>query len=132
MKSTQIFLLVTALSVICTPAAANPQHGAAPDSSATVNIQRDDSAFCGTAVFDELYALTVVVFEVGADNVNLAEYEQKFFALAVTSPLFAGGSVESITDHLKAIPGQLIEIIREDPSVLDSCSNFSVALVGPP
>jgi hypothetical protein len=42
------------------------------------------------------------------------------------------GDREAWVDHVKDIPGQLVEIIREDPAVVDSCANFSVALVGPP
>ena len=43
-----------------------------------------------------------------------------------------GGDAKAFVVHIKDIPGQLIEIILEDPEVLASCANFSVALVGPP
>ena len=139
MKTTVSVLFATALSVVWVPAMANPQHlegnHEAADSETgpvTVSIRQNDNSLCGTAMYDDLYALTVEVFAVGAENVNLSDYEQKVFALAVGSEVFSGASAEAIIDHLKDIPRQLVEIIREDPAVLDSCSNFSVALVGPP
>ena len=47
-------------------------------------------------------------------------------------PALTPEAAEGWIDHIQAIPGQLIAIIREDPAVLDSCANYSVALVGPP
>ncbi len=139
MKTTVSVLFATALSVVWMPVTANPQHVAgnneatdSAESPVTVSIRQNDYALCGRALYDELYALTVEVFADGAENVNLSEYEQKVFALAIHSEEFSGASVEAVIDHIKDIPRQLVEIIREDPAVLDSCSNFSVALVGPP
>jgi len=139
MKTTVSLLFITVLSVLWAPVTANPQQVAgnneAADSAAspvTVSIRQNDHSLCGTAMYDELYALTVEVFAVGAENVNLGEYEQKVFALAIASEEFSGASAEAVIDHIKDIPRQLVEIIREDPTVLDSCSNFSVALIGPP
>ena len=139
MKITISLLLVTALSVVWVPVTANPQQDAgnneatdSADGPVTVSIRQNDYALCGRAMYDELYALTVEVFAVGAENVKLSEYEQKVFALVVASDEFAGASAEAVIDHIKDIPRQLVEIIQEDPAVLDSCSNFSVALVGPP
>ncbi len=139
MKTTVSLLFVTALAVVWVPALANPQHLEGNHESAdsetgpvTVSIRQNDYSLCGTAMYDDLYAHTVEVFAVGAENVNLSDYEQKVFALAVGSEVFSGASAEAIIDHLKDIPRQLVEIIKEDPAVLDSCSNFSVALVGPP
>lgn len=150
MQSIVSLSFVTALLLQCLPAIAYPQHAIhhsaehAADISAekseaadstetvTVSIRQNDRALCGTAMYDKLYALTVAVFADGAEHVNLADYEQQVFALATASEEFAGASAAAIIDHLKDIPRQLVEIIREDPAVLDSCSNFSVALVGPP
>ena len=139
MKTTASLLFVAALSVVWAPVTANPQQVEGNNESAdsttgpvTVSIRQNDHSLCGTAMYDDLYALTVEVFALGAENVNLSEYEQKVFALAIASEEFSGASAEAIKDHIKDIPRQLVEIIREDPAVLDSCSNFSVALVGPP
>lgn len=149
--------LITALfvTVLCLPAAAYSQHAVdtaadhavnhaavhavennetadSASGAVTVSIRQNDRALCGTAMYDKLYALTIALFAEGVEQVQLAEYEQQVFTLAVASEEFAGASAEAIIDHLKDIPRQLVEIIREDPAVLDSCSNFSVALVGPP
>ncbi len=60
------------------------------------------------------------------------DFEEKVFAWVRASDAFPGDSAEAFVEHVKDIPRQLIAIIREDSSVLDSCANFSVALVGPP
>jgi len=42
-----------------------------------------------------------------------------------------GSSREAMLDHLKGIPRQVVGIVREDPSVLDSYDAFWAALAGP-
>ena len=34
-------------------------------------------------------------------------------------------------DHLKLIPRQVIQIVKEDPKVLDSFESFTDAMIGP-
>jgi len=98
----------------------------------TVNLRQNDFELCTRQFYVDLYELTVAVFAPGAVNVKLAELEEQIFTLVRTSDEFAGGGAEAFVEHIKDIPAQLLQIIREDPAVLDSCANFSVALVGPP
>ena len=72
------------------------------------------------------------VFAVGADNVQVHDFEEQVFAWVRASAEIPGDNAEAFVDHIKDIPRQLLAIIQEDPTVLDSCANFSVALVGPP
>jgi len=138
MKTLFSGLLIVVLSAYSLHSAAEPQHGDAnqelatsADAPATVSIRQNDGALCGTPFYDDLYELTVAVFSIGADKVKAVDYEQQVFALIRSTEEFEGYA-EAFVEHAKDIPRQLVEIIREDPAVLDSCSNFSVALVGPP
>lgn len=138
MKTTLSCLLVVVLSTYCLHASANPQHGNANQEAsphgkepATISIRQNDGALCGTPFWDDFYALTVAVFAIGANNVEVSDYQQQVFGMIRSSAEFEG-SAEAFVEHAKDIPRQLVEIIQEDPAVLDSCSNFSVALVGPP
>jgi hypothetical protein len=38
---------------------------------------------------------------------------------------------EGMVDHLKLIPRQVVQIVKEDPHVLDSYDNFVAATFGP-
>lgn len=107
------------------------QHASSSDAPVTVSMRQNDGALCGTPFWDSIYALTEKVFAIGAANVELAEYERQIFALVRLSEDVPGANAEAFVDHIKDIPGQLVEIIRDDPKVLESCDNFSVALIGP-
>lgn len=130
MRTVLITLFTALLSITTDAALAGPQHGTDPSAN-TVSIRQNDAPLCGTPFYDALYALTVEVFAVGAGRVEVSGYEERVFALVRSAPEFAGNA-EAFIEHIKDIPGQLVAIIREDPSVLDSCANFSIALVGPP
>jgi len=119
-------------------ATATPQFGHAihqipitGETTAMVSIRQNDGPLCGTAFYDDVYALTVSVFADGASAVQLEDYQQQVFGLIRRADEFKG-EAEAFVEHVKDIPRQLVEIIKEDPTVLDSCDNFSVALVGPP
>jgi len=108
------------------------QHGSEnEDLSSSVSIRQNDFALCGQPFYDNLYALTVKVFADGASSVMADEYAEQVFALVRSSEEFAVNA-DAFVDHIKDIPGQLVDIILEDSEVLASCANFSVALVGPP
>ena len=112
--------------------AVHAQHGGKPaEAEATVSLRQNDFALCGQPFYDDLYALTVKIFDERAGSVSPEYYAEQVFALVHASVEFAG-SAAAFVDHIKDIPRQLVEIIREDPEVLGSCENFSVALVGPP
>lgn len=127
LQMTMVALLATA-SVSCSEM---PFHGDSHEAPATISMRDNDFALCGQEFWDDLYALTVDVFAIGAANVGAEEYAEQVFALVRSSKQFEEGADEFI-DHIRGAPAQLVQIIDEDPTVLDSCANFSVALVGPP
>ena len=110
----------------------NPNHGNPPAANESVTIQLNEPGFarCGQPFFDSVYKLTKDIFSVGADNVVLEDYENQLFALIRDSETFKADP-EPFIEHIKAIPGQTIDIVKEDPDVLETCENFQVAMVGP-
>ena len=124
--------IVALLAAVSSSCGEMPLHGGSHEQApATFSLRDNDFALCGQEFWDNLYALTVDVFSIGAANVRAEEYAERVFALVRSSKQFEGGADEFI-EHIKGAPAQLVEIIDEDPAVLDSCANFSVALVGPP
>jgi hypothetical protein len=107
-------------------------HGGPKQGSESITIPLNEPGFarCGQPFFDSVYELTKAVFAVGADKVVLSDYENQMFDLIRNSEEFKDNP-EPFIDHIKAIPGQTIEIVNEDPKVLDTCKNFQVAMVGP-
>ena len=122
------------------PGGLGSQEGASnSEESVTFSIRQNDFDLCEDAFYVGLYDLSIEVFAVGAENVDVADYQRQIFHYIRTTDTFTMGDGastvgdrEAWVDHVKDIPGQLVEIIREDPAVVDSCANFSVALVGPP
>lgn len=76
------------------------------------------------------YALTVATFAHGP-LVNIDEYEAKSFAIFREFARANGANEEVMVDHLKLIPRQMVEIVKEDPAVLKDYDSFWVALSGP-
>jgi len=125
-------ILVFMYLVVGLAPATYAQHGSKPlDAEATVSLRQNDFALCGQPFYDGLYALTVKIFDESTGSVSPEYYAEQVFALVHSSAEFVG-SAAAFVDHIKDIPRQLVEIISEDPEVLASCENFSVALVGPP
>ena len=138
MKAILLGLLAILLSFGGFHLGANSQSGSQflemhriSDGPTTVSMRQNDFALCGQPFYDDVYALTVEIFAEGVENVELEHYQEQVFGLVRSSEEF-GDDPEAFVQHIKDIPGQLIEIIREDSEVLASCANFSVALVGPP
>ena len=111
---------------------ASPHSGDHFVNGESVTIELNPSGFmtCGQPFFDSVYDLTKDVFSVGADNVVLSDYENRMFTLIRNSERFKDDP-EPFIDHVKDVMRQTIEIVKEDPEVLDSCENFQVAMVGP-
>lgn len=113
----------------------NPHPGldSAPDQTepVTVSIRWSDSDLCAMPFYVEVYELTKSVFAMGAENVVLTDYADRMFGLVRASQEY-GENADAFIEHIRDIPRQLLEIIREDASVLTSCANFSIALIGPP
>lgn len=118
-KNRRLGLAVVVTSLVISAGANGQRLESETESSqapASVSIRQNDIALCGQEFYDNFYALTLSVFAVGAANVSTEEYTRRVFSLVRSSQEFAGKS-EAFVDHIKDIPGQLVEIIREDAAV---------------
>ncbi len=108
-------------------------HGKSTNSqSVTLNAQPGTEEFRRNPHTRAFYELTVLEFANGPDNVDLAGFEQKSFAIFRSLGESMGASPEAMQDHLKDIPRQMIGIVKDDPHTLDNYDNFAIALLGPP
>ena len=108
-------------------------HGAgAPSESITLDAQPGTEEFRHNPHVRAFYELAVQAFANGPDNVDVAAFEQKSFAIFRELGASIGGSPAGMQDHLKGIPRELIGIVRDDPHTLDNYDNFTTALMGPP
>lgn len=109
-------------------------HGAkhAPTGQASMNLQGNDTAaFMANPNIRAYYDLTVKTFAGGADKVNFPVYRNQSYALFRAMGVSMGVGPAAMQDHLKDIPGQVLQIVREDPAVLKDFDSFKVALIGP-
>jgi hypothetical protein len=119
-------------------AAAPPAHGAQAGSQSgdvAVDIQGGYDAWRKSPFIQQYYELTKASFADGADKVDFAAYQEKSYAIFRAFGAASGGgkaAEEGMLDHLKDIPRQMVGIVKEDPSVLESYDKFWVALSGPP
>lgn len=98
-----------------------------------MNLQGDDAAsWMADPHMHDFYDAARAAFAGGTANVDVPAFEAKsrviFHDFAVSRKV----DPAAMQDHLKAIPGQIVAIAKEDPKVLDSYDAFSAALVGPP
>lgn len=129
----RLAVVMTALSLI---GACHPQsgglHGGGPAAAGrAVDMQGDPRAFIDNANGHAFYNLTVATLKPGAPPVDVAAYEAKSFAIFRAMGASVGMKPEAMQDHLKAIPRQMIRIVKEDPKVLESFDAFADAVVGP-
>jgi hypothetical protein len=115
-----------------------PVHvGAAPADTApgpqgqTLNLQGDQSAWINNDHMRGFYALSKEMLGKGAPPLDAASYREKSYAIFRAFGTSMGMSPDGMVDHLKDIPGQMVDIVKDDPKVLDSYDNFVVALIGP-
>lgn len=106
-------------------------HGEAPAAGQPIDMQGGPRAFIDNPNGRAFYALTVATLKPGAPPVDVEAYEAKSFVIFRAMGASMGMAPEAMQDHLKAIPRQMIRIVKEDPTVLDSFDNFADALVGP-
>ena len=106
--------------------------GRASSQSVTLNLQPGTEEWRSNSHLRAFYDLAVQEFAGGPDNVDLAAFEQKSFAIFRSMGASLGASPDAMQDHLKDIPRQLIGIVKDDPHTLDNYDNFAIALLGPP
>ena len=78
------------------------------------------------AYYDE----TVITFANGTD-IDIDAYEVRSFAIFREFARAHAMNEEGMIDHLKLIPRQVVDIVKENPGVLQDYDSFWAALAGP-
>ena len=120
-----------ALLALAPAAAAHPPEVKAAAPSAGANLQGDQASWIADPHIHAFYETTVAAFAKGPAKVNVDAFEQTSFAIFREFGASRGVRPEAMQDHLKLIPRQVVQIVKEDPKVLDSYDNFVAALFGP-
>jgi hypothetical protein len=126
--------LAAALALLtATPALA--QHGApAPKAGEPRNLQggrAEQDAWFNNPHMMRFYELTRESFRNGWQRVDFPTYQEKSFVIFREFGRSMGGDPEKMLDHLKAIPGQMLQIVADDPHALDTPQTFRTAMMGP-
>ncbi|THD70253.1 hypothetical protein [Phenylobacterium sp.] len=124
---------VGAVAVLAFAAPARAQHPALPAGHpTTAHMQgNDEQAWINDPHMHAFYDTTRAAFAQGPDKVDVAGYEQKCFAIFRAFGPTMHMTPEGMVDHLKLIPRQVVQIVKEDPHVLDNYDNFVAATFGP-
>jgi hypothetical protein len=114
-----------------------PLHGHsakhAPPGQASINLQGNDTeAFMANPNIRAFYDLSVKTFAGGTDKVDFPAYRDQSYVLFRAMGVSMGVGPDAMQEHLKDIPAQVRQIVKEDPTVLKDFDAFKVALVGPP
>jgi hypothetical protein len=130
MKPTALAALALILALVSSAATATA-HPGADVPPAHENMQGDQSAWINNSHMHAFYDLTVAAFAHGPAAVDRPKFEADahkiFREFAVSMHMNPAG----MEDHLKLIPGQVIQIATDDPKTLASYDNFVVAVFGP-
>jgi hypothetical protein len=76
------------------------------------------------------YEETVATFANGTD-IDVDAYEARSFEIFRAFARAHGADEAGMVDHLKLIPRQVVDIVKEDPAVLETYDKFWAALSGP-
>ncbi len=115
--------------------AGHPDHAPVkPEAGKTVSLQgpQEQAAWANDPYMKKFYEGTKVrLGNGGVNKVDLAAYEADARAIFAEFAKARGVDPAAMQDHLKLIPRQIVQIVKEDPTVLDSYDNFIVAMMGP-
>jgi hypothetical protein len=95
----------------------------------TVDIQGADE-WKRSPYMRAYYDATVATFANGTE-IDVDAYEARSFDLFREFARAKGASEEGMVDHLKLIPRQIVDIVKENPAVLKDYDAFWAALAGP-
>jgi len=124
-------VLAAALSLSLTLAAA-PAAFAHPDAAtSTQSLQGDQSSWINDPHMHAFYDLTVAAFAKGPGALDRPKFEADAVKIFRDFAVARHMDPDKMQDHLKLIPGQVIQIATDDPKVLKSYDNFVVAVFGP-
>jgi hypothetical protein len=125
-----LLALGTAASINHCAASAQHSANAAQGETVTLDAQGHSPEWEQNPHMVEFYALSVEMLR-AASRVDADAYEQRCYTIFRAFAESMGASREGMIDHLKAIPREMVGIVKSDPKVLDSYENFLVALRGP-
>lgn len=120
----RVVMMAVALMLAPAAIAQPPEHG-------QTSLQGDQSAWINNAHMRGFYDLTRETLGGSAPPLDFASYRDRSYAIFRAFGASMGMAPEGMVDHLKDIPAQLVEIVKDDPAVLDSYDSFIVALMGP-
>lgn len=125
--------IATSVALILTAGCSHaPRHSRPSEQSAqptTVDIQGANE-WKRSPYMQAYYELTVATFKHGSD-IDIGAYESKSFEVFREFARANGRNEQGMVDHLKLIPRQVVAIVKEDASVLNSYESFWAALAGP-
>jgi len=96
----------------------------------TVDIQGGADEWKRSPQMRAYYDLTVATFSSGAD-IDVDAYEARSFGIFREFARANGVNEQGMIDHLKLIPRQVVDIVKENPAVLKDYDTFWAALAGP-
>lgn len=99
--------------------------------SVTVDMQGEHPEWWSNPYNYAFYGAALVAFANGPDEVDTDALDAAFMQIAGDFAEHMGMDPAMMRDHLKLIPGQMVDIVRDDPTVLDSYDNMILALRGP-
>ena len=102
----------------------SPFGGGNEVSASSIEAQAKDPQM--RAFYDE----TVATFAKGS-AFDVDAYEARSFAIFREFARAHGADEAAMVDHLKLIPRQVVDIVKEDPSVLRDYDSFWAAVAGP-
>jgi hypothetical protein len=131
--SSRLVPALAALAALAFGAPALAQHPATPaPSGTTAKLQgNDEQAWINDPHMHAFYDTTVQAFAGGPAKVDVDGFERKSFAIFRDFAPRMHMTPEGMVDHLKLIPRQVVQIVKEDPHVLDNYKNFVDATFGP-
>jgi hypothetical protein len=131
--SSRLVPTLAAMAALALSSPAFAQHPApAGPQGATAHMQgNDEQAWINDPHMHAFYDTTVQAFAGGPAKVDVDAYEQKSFAIFRDFAPKMHMTPEGMVDHLKLIPRQVVQIVKEDPHVLDTYRNFVDATFGP-
>jgi hypothetical protein len=107
-------------------------HGAMPGQGGMSLQGNDTEVFFANPNTRAFYDLSAKTFAKGTKDVDFAAYEQQSFAIFRALGVSRGVGGAAMQDHLKLIPGQVRDIVAEDPTALKDYESFKLAMMGPP
>jgi hypothetical protein len=130
--SSRLVPALATLAALAFSAPALAQHPApAAPQGTTASLQGGEQAWINDPHMKAFFETTKAAFAAGPAKVDVDAYEQKSFAIFRDFAPAMHMTPEGMVDHLKLIPRQVVQIVKEDPHVLDSYRNFVDATFGP-